>query len=673
MAQTIKLKRGTTTPTTSDIVSGEVAIDTSAQKLYVNDSGTIKEVGGGGSGIQNVVEDTTPQLGGNLDFNGSIATSFTSTGIDDNATSTAITIDSSQNVSLSGDVTVNGNITFDNTNDSNYDVTLGSYYDYDGWFRLTDGGGAVRFSVGRDNHAYVGGAGTAGNKLWDEGDFTSTNISNWNTAYADTSAATNTSTASTLVKRDASGDFSGRYIYSSYVNMSHGVGTRSSDTIFYSSTDNFLRKTDATGFRSSLNVPTRTGGDASGTWGISITGNAATATWADTVDVNSGQTSQNTWYSVVWHSGDTVYSTPTVRIYPSIGGMDADRYYIGNAYLDAPAGNYGSMNITGAVGSSGTYSGYAVNDRLVLMNNGGTTSGLYNDNDNEWFIRCVENAGTFLYYNGGTQLETANGYTLINNQARSPIFYDSADTGYYADLASTSRMNKLMLTGTANIGDAPVASLQSSSAFLDLYCNTTGGGGLRLHDNQGVRAVTVYQDGGGKGGFLDNDGHWAVLIQTGTSYLRLSCDNNDEFRVYTSYTYSVGSSRSPVFYDVNNTSYYAHLDSTGDSIRAAGNIVAYYSDERLKDIEGNIPNALDKVCSLNGFYYRANEKAQKLGYKDDLQVGLSAQEVQKVLPEIIKDCPADANYMTLDYAKTVPLLVEAIKELKAEIEELKAR
>jgi len=234
-------------------------------------------------------------------------------------------------------------------------------------------------------------------------------------------------------------------------------------------------------------------------------------------------------------------------------------------------------------------------------------------------------------------------------------------------------MNKLMLTGTANIGDAPVASLQSSSAFLDLYCNTTGGGGLRLHDNQGVRAVTVYQDGGGSGGFLDNDGHWAVLIRTGTNYLNLRCNNNDEFRVYTSYTYSVGSSRSPVFYDVNNTSYYAHLDSTGDSIRAAGNIVAYYSDERLKDIEGNIPNALDKVCSLNGFYYRANEKAQKLGYKDDLQVGLSAQEVQKVLPEIIKDCPADANYMTLDYAKTVPLLVEAIKELKAEIEELKAR
>jgi hypothetical protein len=69
MAQTIKLKRGTTTPTTSNIVSGEVAIDTSAQKLYINDSGTIKEIGGGG-GLANVVEDTSPQLGGALDTNG---------------------------------------------------------------------------------------------------------------------------------------------------------------------------------------------------------------------------------------------------------------------------------------------------------------------------------------------------------------------------------------------------------------------------------------------------------------------------------------------------------------------------------------------------------------------------------------------------------------------------
>ena len=47
MATIIKLKRGTTTPTTSDLSNGEVGVDTSNQKFYINDNGTIKEIGGG--------------------------------------------------------------------------------------------------------------------------------------------------------------------------------------------------------------------------------------------------------------------------------------------------------------------------------------------------------------------------------------------------------------------------------------------------------------------------------------------------------------------------------------------------------------------------------------------------------------------------------------------------
>ena len=50
MAVVLKPKRGTNTPGTDDIVSGEIAIDTSAKKLYINDGGTVKEIGGGGAG-----------------------------------------------------------------------------------------------------------------------------------------------------------------------------------------------------------------------------------------------------------------------------------------------------------------------------------------------------------------------------------------------------------------------------------------------------------------------------------------------------------------------------------------------------------------------------------------------------------------------------------------------
>jgi hypothetical protein len=112
--------------------------------------------------------------------------------------------------------------------------------------------------------------------------------------------------------------------------------------------------------------------------------------------------------------------------------------------------------------------------------------------------------------------------------------------------------------------------------------------------------------------------------------------------------------------------------TTGE-IRATNNITAYYSDDRLKTKLGNITNALDMVSTLNGFYYEANETAQALGYTVQREVGLSAQEVQKILPEIVVPAPIDDQYLTIHYEKLIPLLVESIKELRAEIEELKKK
>lgn len=110
--------------------------------------------------------------------------------------------------------------------------------------------------------------------------------------------------------------------------------------------------------------------------------------------------------------------------------------------------------------------------------------------------------------------------------------------------------------------------------------------------------------------------------------------------------------------------------TTGE-IRATNQITAHYSDERLKNKLGNIQNALDKVNSLSGFYYEANETAQDLGYSVEREVGVSAQEVQKVLPEIVVPAPIDEKYLTVRYERLVPLLIESIKELSREIKELK--
>ena len=63
-------------------------------------------------------------------------------------------------------------------------------------------------------------------------------------------------------------------------------------------------------------------------------------------------------------------------------------------------------------------------------------------------------------------------------------------------------------------------------------------------------------------------------------------------------------------------------------------------------------------------YFTENEKAKELGYDNDrLQVGVSAQEVEKVLPEATTEAPIDDKYLTVWYDKLVPLLIEAVKEL----------
>lgn len=107
------------------------------------------------------------------------------------------------------------------------------------------------------------------------------------TPYSSSDAAT-AATANKLVLRDSNGDTTVRYLNSQYCNMSHSAAARTTDTVFYSSTDNFIRKNTAAGFRQSLNVPTRTGGDASGTWSISVTGTAGNVT--ETVAIANGGT-----------------------------------------------------------------------------------------------------------------------------------------------------------------------------------------------------------------------------------------------------------------------------------------------------------------------------------------------------------------------------------------------
>ena len=102
-------------------------------------------------------------------------------------------------------------------------------------------------------------------------------------------------------------------------------------------------------------------------------------------------------------------------------------------------------------------------------------------------------------------------------------------------------------------------------------------------------------------------------------------------------------------------------------ITATGDITAFFtSDKRLKDNIVPIENALDKVASLSGNTFDWNDKTDKVGS----ETGVIAQEVAALgLPDLVTE--RENGYLAVRYEKLVPLLIEAIKELKEEVEELK--
>ena len=110
------------------------------------------------------------------------------------------------------------------------------------------------------------------------------------------------------------------------------------------------------------------------------------------------------------------------------------------------------------------------------------------------------------------------------------------------------------------------------------------------------------------------------------------------------------------------------IDMSGAGAATFNNDVTAFSDKRLKtDIEP-ITNALTKVMQMQGVYYKRNdvEDARE-------QVGVLAQDMEAVLPEVVLTADDKMQTKSVDYGKICSVLIEAIKELKNEIEELKAK
>ena len=244
--------------------------------------------------------------------------------------------------------------------------------------------------------------------------------------------------------------------------------------------------------------------------------------------------------------------------------------------------------------------------------------------------------------NGTTGATTfANGVSITNGTLSSGGPFVANGTSTFAGISTFQ--NTLLPSSNLTISIGSI-----TSQFANVYAANFVGNVSSTYLNPTV--ITAGGTTGANGQYLQSTGIGLQWSTFGPSTVGLGTTSNPQFS-----SLGVGVAAS----------------GTAGTILATNNITAYYSDERLKNKLGSIENALDKVNQLSGFYYEANDIAQSLGYKVKREVGVSAQEVQAVLPEIVSPAPIDNQYLTIDYERITPLLIEAIKELTQELNNLK--
>ena len=265
-----------------------------------------------------------------------------------------------------------------------------------------------------------------------------------------------------------------------------------------------------------------------------------------------------------------------------------------------------------------------------MLSGGGATSVAYNDSTGVVTISSTDN-----------DTNTQRTDEEIRDVIGAMISGSGATSVTYNDAANTMVISSTDNNTTYSVGDGGLTQVNFTTARRDKLDGIAAGAEVNVQSNWNA-----------------SSGDAAILnkptIPSNTNQLT----NGAGFTTYTS-NQATNTTSSVTF---------AQVSSTGD-------VIAYASDDRLKDRGNNIENALEKVESLNGFHFNWNDTANDLSEQFDKHVnhiGVSAQEVEEILPEVVQPAPVDGEYKTVQYEKLVPLLIEAIKELKSEIESLKS-
>jgi len=249
-------------------------------------------------------------------------------------------------------------------------------------------------------------------------------------------------------------------------------------------------------------------------------------------------------------------------------------------------------------------------------------------------------------------------------------------TNFYGSGANITTLN---LGQSSNTGTIPTARLGSGTAnsgtFLagDQTYKAIDLTDLNAdHLTDGTVAVARLGSSGTRNGsnFLAGDNTWKS-VPPGITH-----SNSGNNRVVTSVNSTSIRGETDLTYDGINL--HVHGEPTGANAVAVisdGDVIAYdTSDISLKDNIKPITNAVEKVLSINGYTFTWNDKASDnlkkyIGLDD---TGVIAQEVHKIgLPGVTRE--NDNGTISVRYDRLVPVLIEAIKELKGEIDELRSQ
>jgi hypothetical protein len=279
--------------------------------------------------------------------------------------------------------------------------------------------------------------------------------------------------------------------------------------------------------------------------------------------------------------------------------------------------------------------------------------------------------------------------------------YDTVATGLHLDAGDTTDVNKYAMTiwsyviGSGQVGWRFRTQSSTGGVCTPLTFSNAGFVGIN-----GITPTSALHVNGGayvSGELRIDGGKFVINGAAPTIYFRDSDQRQGMIHVNGNIMYflsgpTTGTTDSADNWATNNSQWPLQLNLTnnlayfGGNIEAIGNVTAYVSDMRLKTKTSDIKEPLEIINKLTGFYYTLNDVAKSYGFKNNKQeIGLSAQDVQSVLPELVSIAPFDRktdddenvssksgeNYLTVSYDKLAPVFVEAIKELNRENKLLK--